>query len=134
MHKANFKISMRYNCPAIQFRDSSLTKDYHAHQWCLMHIKSVLSAMSSKFPAKSPPLGYLAKVMDSPLVQGSNSSYQSSLDNLQSDFQIIGNSSRHSCVRSWIYSNLNQLHHLYCIVFFKNMLCNSDNVIAFITA
>ena len=33
------------------------------------------------FPSKSPPLGYVAKVVYSSLVQRSNSSYQSSLDN-----------------------------------------------------
>ena len=86
----------------------------------MVHVKSVLSAMSSKLPAKSPPLGFLVKLMDLPLIQGPKSSYQSSLDSLRSDFQTTCNSSRHSCSPTLNPLNLNQLS--ICIVFCKNML------------
>ena len=82
--------------------------------------KSVLSVMFSKFSAKSPPLEYLGKVLDLLLVQGSNSSYQSSLDNPSERFpdQSIGHGI--AVVRLIIHSA--SINYPICIVFCKNML------------
>ena len=106
IHTANFKMFMHYNCcPPFRFQDSSVITDQRPSSTLMVlgACKSVLSVMSSKFSAKSPPLGYLAKVLDSPLVHHIDCFWTT----LRNDYLTIDNSARHSCNPTLNPLNLN---------------------------